>query len=887
MECVETLSLNGTWQCTFPDGTQKNVAVPGCFDAVAGRWDIGGPVDYQRSFLFTDNGYAHARLCFEGVSYFCQVWLNETYLGSHEGIWDSFAFDATSALRQGENILRLSVQKPGYYKTDSFPLRQVLSGFIPDVLCTFGGIWDEVRLETAASFFVREHHGEGDCKGVGQVGASLMLMEEATVQGGLRVLDEKGQEVWKTAGEWFLSAGKHELTLPVRLENPALWSLRAPHRYQYEWTLCCGGQTEMLSRFFGFREITKADNRLLLNGEPIYLRGILHWGYYDEALIPNPTEAEIRDELEKMRAFGFNTIKHCLYIPRRRYFDLMDEYGMLAWVELPLWLPEPTPELNPRIRREYPRILQGLQGHPSIGLLSLGCELDDSVDATILEDMYHLAQDSLHALVRDNSGSGECYGGLAVDFADFFDYHFYGELPNMEQLMETFTPAWRNTRPWAFGEFCDSDTLRDLLPVRRRKGVEELPWERGDPQRNPISALKPDFYAGHHEERMEKSGIRKDFHLLERLSRNHSLVHRKTTLEQTRSFPAICGYNVTNMRDVPIATSGLLDECMEPKFDPALFHTFNGDLMLLPAWDLTRVWMGADRILSRERYNFTSGSEYALHVLASNYGGENIEGATLCYALGQEDRVLSSGEILCGPLPNGQVTEAGYLRLSLPETGKPLLCKLRVALHQEEKLCENEFPIFIYPKLEARPALCVYDPCGALPGIEECFQVRRLSVGEKIPGDTKVLVVSLLDDNAMAYLREGGKVVLVQTGDGALPVIHVPMWREGMLRAFEHPIFQDMPQVDWQDDLRYFSMTTDVAFDTDRLSLDDLVPVLRRYNCRQWTVSDYLLTFTCGAGRCAATTLRLGGGMGKASIGLHRNPLAAYLLERMLKSLDQ
>jgi hypothetical protein len=110
------------------------------------------------------------------------------------------------------------------------------------------------------------------------------------------------------------------------------------------------------------------------------------------------------------------------------------------------------------------------------------------------------------------------------------------------------------------------------------------------------------------------------------------------------------------------------------------------------------------------------------------------------------------------------------------------------------------------------------------------------------------------------------------------------MWREGMFRAFDHPIFKEIPQGYELDDLRYFSMTTDVAFDPKSMPGEDVTPVLRRYDCRQWTVSDYLATFRVGRGLCAATTLRLGGGMGRAASGVSRNPFAVYLLREMLRA---
>ena len=44
--------------------------------------------------------------------------------------------------------------------------------------------------------------------------------------------------------------------------------------------------------------------------------------------------------------------------------------------------------------------------------------------------------------MRDNSGSGEAYGGLLNEYADFYDYHFYSEPHFLRPLVESFTPRW-------------------------------------------------------------------------------------------------------------------------------------------------------------------------------------------------------------------------------------------------------------------------------------------------------------------------------------------------------------------------------------------------------------------------------------------------------------
>ncbi len=888
---MDTKLLNGTWRCTLPDGQMREVRVPGCVEQVWDEWGREGPFVYETDFEY--HGDKKALLQFDGVSYHSAVYLNDRLLGEHEGLWDSFTLDCSQAIREGSNHLRLRIVKPGYLEQDAFPLRQVLSGFVPDVLTTFGGIWDEVRLLQADSLFVLEHRAEGNCAGGGLLLAEISAASAGKLRCSLTVSDG-ALEVHAQTREFHIPAGPQTIRLPFQVDEPRLWAPASPALYRYRLRLSLGGCEHEAAGRFGFREVRAQGRQLLLNGQPFYLRGILHWGYDDDLIIPNPDEDKIRKELTAMKAHGFNAVKHCLYIPRKRYLDLMDELGMLAWVELPLWLPDMTPALSARIIREYPRILRCLRGHPSLALLSLGCELDNKVPEELLKNLYNLARHESGVPVRDNSGSGECYGGLSVDFADFYDYHFYAELPHLEELVEHFTPAWREERPWIFGEFCDSDTMRDLARVREGKGVAALSWERDDKLRNPVSLLKPDFYLGSHDQRMEESGIRKDLDEILSLSYDHSLVHRKVTLELTRSFPEICGYNITSIRDVPIATSGLVDDLGQTKFDPGLFRSFNSDAVLTQAFDLSRVWLGADRVLPAERYNFLSGSLYSVRLLLSNYLGRGLSGCVLSYRLARQGETCLEGRMdVSHPLPHASVREAARLNLRLPAYDRPATLLLSVRLEEGgQTVAYNEFPVFVYPAAPTDPGLLCYDPAGSLFGLTRHLQAEFVTREEGLPSpeEGRVLVSGAMTDAVRRYVEQGGRLLLLLPGGGSLPTLPGPMWREGMIRAYPHPVMEELVRECRYDDLRYFSMTPDHAIDSGALAAwgaRDVAPVIRRYDCRAWTRSEYLCTFRLGRGVCAATTLRLGGGLGKTPIFARQNPFAGYLLHRLVRHLKE
>ena len=887
---MEKILLNGTWQCKLPQNQIINVTVPGCWDSYTPLKNIATAVVFTKDILIEKQHGKRYFLYFGGVSYYCDVFVNGNKVGSHEGMWDRFRFDVTNSIVDGNNVITLEIFKPGYGSDDRFPVREVLSGFIPDVLCTFGGIWDDVRLEICDFCLVVSHYAKGDMVGRGQIKITVDFYRECNASILVDIFSPEGKKVeCLSLPPTRVEAGQKTFILDFSIKEVLLWDIWHPNLYKYVATIVCDGLNETVERQFGFREISYDGSKLLLNGTPIYARGILHWGYYDELIIPNPSCDVIRDEINKCRQFGFNMIKHCLYIPREKYFELADQNGVLLWIELPLWLPDVSPELAERIRREYPAILEQISGHPSVVLLSLGCELDDKVEGGILEEMYILAKNNCDALVRDNSGSGECYGGLAIDFADFFDYHFYGELQNMENLMENFTPTWRNYRPWLYGEFCDSDTMRDLKQVKNQRGVEKFFWEEGDAEKNPICRLKPDFYLDKHDDRMEKSGIRNEFELIRKLSINHSLVHRKTTLEYTRAFPEICGYNITSIRDVPIATSGIFDDNMNPKFDKSVFMQINSDIALVPAWDLTRVWINGDRVMNKERYNFFSGDYYGLHVLLSNYSQYKLINPQLEWKLVCGNTVKLEGTYNSEKVFEiGDVKELGYIGINLPVVEKPETFVLTAVMTCDGHRVENSWPLFIYPKPGRIPhKIGVYDPANIFAGIDEMFDTIPLE-NENNVEEVACVVASYLAPHIKEYVKKGGRVLLVQRGKGHLPIENVAFWREGMIRCYEHPVTDGIKYEHWFDDLRFFSLATDTAFDTEsvyKMEFDSVKPVMRRYDCRKWTVSDYMLQINLGEGTIIASTLRFEGNMGKQPLGIINNNFGLWLLNSILSFL--
>jgi hypothetical protein len=146
-------------------------------------------------------------------------------------------------------------------------------------------------------------------------------------------------------------------------------------------------------------------------------------------------------------------------------------------------------------------------------------------------------------------------------------------------------------------------------------------------------------------------------------------------------------------------------------------------------------------------------------------------------------------------------------------------------------------------------------------------------------GSTFVVVASAWTRALSAYTRSGGRVVLIQDGDGPpgpVATAAMPFWREALRLCEPHPAWGDFPHDGWAG-LQFFGCATDYALDTQPLG-GLTRPILRRIDTRTAAIHDYAAELTWGDGRVIVSTLRLYGGAGEQPSGIARNTAAAYLL---------
>jgi len=331
----------------------------------------------------------------------------------------------------------------------------------------------------------------------------------------------------------------------------------------------------------------------------------------------------------------------------------------------------------------------------------------------------------------------------------------------------------------------------------------------------------------------------------------------------------------------------MFDDIGNPKFNAGPFKACNGPIALAPAWDLTRVWINADRIQNRERFNFTGGDIYSLHLLLSNYGERDIERPDIEWALWDGERAICSGNGSGGYYPSGRVEEIRYIRFALPVVPAPKTYVLKARALFDGTCVENEWPVFVYPEssgISRRVGL--YDPACLFVSVDILYETVEFDGSLNTIPD--IVLASHLSDGLLRFVSEGGRVFLAQRGKGVLPSVPVAFWREGMIYR-DYPSFWNQLQYEhYADDLRFFSLATDTAFDTTKfqaMGFSECRPMVRRYDCRQWLASDYMCEMRYGKGRILATTLRLEGGMGKQPMFVNNNCLGRWILHKSIQDL--
>jgi hypothetical protein len=165
------------------------------------------------------------------------------------------------------------------------------------------------------------------------------------------------------------------------------------------------------------------------------------------------------------------------------------------------------------------------------------------------------------------------------------------------------------------------------------------------------------------------------------------------------------------------------------------------------------------------------------------------------------------------------------------------------------------------------------------------------------PGDRltsfRMILSTTWETKLAKYVRNGGRLLLLQQGEAPLPTRRCPFWREAINFFPSHPVWSEerFPQRGFTD-LQFFGLASDVAFDSGRLPQalpagSEIIPILRRLDAREFHTSEYLFEAVIGSGFLLGCSLRLQGGLGAQPLGWERNVAGAGMLAALLSYLSE
>ena len=265
-------------------------------------------------------------LHFGAVDWECVAFVNGKKVGEHRGGYDSFSFDITDALGEGnEHELIVRVWDP---TNDGFQPRGKQVKEPRGIWYTsVSGIWQTVWLEPVPATAI------ASLKFVPNIDNKMLELNIAANRPGSHVIKAEAFEGDRKVGEVIGFAGQL-LHLPIN--GMKLWHPDSPHLYNLRVTL----GDDVVGSYFGMRKTEVARdkqgiNRLFLNGEPIFHWGPLDQGWWPDGLYTPPTEEAMIFDIEMTRKMGFNMIRKHVKVEPARWYYWADKLGMLVWQDLP------------------------------------------------------------------------------------------------------------------------------------------------------------------------------------------------------------------------------------------------------------------------------------------------------------------------------------------------------------------------------------------------------------------------------------------------------------------------------------------------------------------------------------------------------------------------
>ena len=344
VEGRHTTSLNGKWQAiidptdggdwrqvwkepkpvkktdffeySFEGGPQLNV--PGDFNTQMPELTyLEGTVWYKKTFKSVIKSGKRIFLHFGAVNYVATVYLNGHKIGSHEGGFTPFQFEITNLIQSGENALVV--------KTNNQRLKDGIPGLGYDWF-NYGGITRDVDLIETNEVYIDDYLIQLKKHSLNEVDGWVQLIG-----------NNQNQKVWVVIPELginFKTKTNNIGLAKVRFRADfKLWSPSIPKLYK----VIIQSQSDTISEQIGFRSIETKGPKILLNGKPVFLKGV---NIHEENPIKAAKAYSDSDALVLLswaKELGCNLVRLAHYPHNEHMVRMAEKMGIMVWDEIPVY----------------------------------------------------------------------------------------------------------------------------------------------------------------------------------------------------------------------------------------------------------------------------------------------------------------------------------------------------------------------------------------------------------------------------------------------------------------------------------------------------------------------------------------------------------------------
>jgi hypothetical protein len=730
-----------------------------------------GPAWYEREIDIPDT-WAQQRvvLALERVMWESRVWIDGCLVGSVDSLCTPHRYDVSAQMTPGRHRLTIRIdnsERPGAN----------VHGYGTDQQIKWNGILGNLQVSVMPRVYLDDLQAYPDVANhrlrlVATIGNVTRQSVTGTVHFYLWRLPDT-DDVVQVSGQFLADDAGARVDMWLPLADPiTCWDEFSPQCYMLQATVETAYGHDTVARVIGLRELGHDGTQLTVNGHRVFLRGTHDGGGFPLTGYP-PCDVESWRRIFRIcRQYGLNHVRYHSFCPPEAAFVAADDLGIYLQIELPFW-GTVAPEWAGAafLQRELDRILREYGHHPSFVFMSLGNEHDG--DWTLLDTMVDRAKraDDRHLYAAaSNQYLRLVTDPLPMGIHDDFAVVMWGkQRPGEERprfrYMERFV-VWGESV--AFDQdYCE---LLDGFTVPTLSHEPGQWWIYPDFSEliKYTGVLQPANLAILYDQ-VRAHGLLPKTHAYHQASGRLAMLLYKEDIERVLRTPRAGGFQLLDLHDYSgqgTSLVGLLDAFWESK---GLVHPEEFCRYCAPTVILARF----------PQWQYQSGDVLEVAVEVAHYGAADLNAITPYWQLRDQDGgCRAAGELTTCTAIRGETTSLGTINITL-QRSSPAQLALEVTI---PGVTQNQWSLWVYPR-----------------------EVPNLA-GER------VREVTCLDDETLAYLESGGRVLLhADQHAAAIPIyFQTPMWNPfhpngsetcGLLIDAQHPALAEFPttfHADWQ-----------------------------------------------------------------------------------------